>query len=262
MEILKKYLIELESLYSESTSKAEDPIFLVDKHYARFRHQDQTDVLFCFLKGVKIISSLNASYVLLSEGYTQEIPILFRCVDDYFADIMFLSQPLEDGEPSKDQVRVVGNFFKEEYEDFSRPIGSLAKRDVLPRKKIYAVMSELVKKSINPSDMQKALKVINQSFSGYVHGAYPQVMELYGGRFPKYHMSGMLGTPRIKEWEDQFVIYLERAMLASQVVFRKMECDEQERSLRKLLSDFTKEMNLDTKTTPEEMLKKYKKKRN
>ena len=37
------------------------------------------------------------------------------------------------------------------------------------------------------------------SFSNYVHGKYPETMDLYGGRPAQFHLCGMSGTPKDTE---------------------------------------------------------------
>jgi hypothetical protein len=36
-------------------------------------------------------------------------------------------------------------------------------------------------------------------FSNYVHGKYPEIMDLFGGRPGKFHLCGMSGTPKDAE---------------------------------------------------------------
>ena len=43
-----------------------------------FRYPVQSDNLICFLKGVKLVSTLNGALILLRDGYVQECGALFR----------------------------------------------------------------------------------------------------------------------------------------------------------------------------------------
>jgi hypothetical protein len=52
-----------------------------------FRYEEQSDTLLCFLKGIKLVSTLNAANVLLTSGYVQEIGVLCRVADDCCHDI-------------------------------------------------------------------------------------------------------------------------------------------------------------------------------
>ena len=123
----------------------------------------------------------------------------------------------EQGEGSKDQIRFINEFFQEEFDDTEKaPVST--KRDRVPRKKISAALSKRDFLDINPSDLQSTQRTLLQAFSGYVHGAYPHIMELYGGIPPKYHTSGMIGTPRIEECEDQLVNNVFRSLLSAEMI--------------------------------------------
>ena len=75
---------------------------------------------------------------------------------------------------------------------------------------------------------QEIYRTVQQSFSGYVHGAYPHIMESYGGSPSNlhYHMNGMLGTTRIPEWTETLLTYIYRTMIAVEVVAKR--CDDAE----------------------------------
>ena len=184
--------------------------------YVVFRHVKRHDLLASFLKSVRLVSLLNATLVLLRKGYVQEVYALCRFIDETSQDILFLSRPRGNhGKASRDQVRFINEFFQEEFDDSSKPPIS-STRDRVPRGKISAAMSQGL--DINPSDMQSANRTILQAFSGYVHGAYPHIMELYGGTPPKYHTSGMIGTPRIRECESQLVQNVFRSLATVEAI--------------------------------------------
>ena len=43
------------------------------------------------------------------------------------------------------------------------------------------------------------LSLIYLTFSNYIHGRYPETMDLYGGRPGFFHVNGMRGTPKDRE---------------------------------------------------------------
>jgi hypothetical protein len=199
-----------------------------------FRHTNKHDLLASFLKAVRLVSLLNATLVLLREGYVQEIYALCRFMDEALQDIIFLSSPLgEQGEGSKDQIRFINEFFQEEFDDPEKAPVS-AKRDRVPRKKISAALSKREFLDINPSDMQSTQRTLLQTFSGFVHGAYPHIMELYGGMPPKYHTSGMIGTPRIRECESQLVNNVFRSLIAAEMIAARTKQPEVQAKLIRL----------------------------
>ena len=128
-------------------------------------------------------------------------------------------------------------------------------------KKIHATFAKLVSTELNSSDAQELLRTTQQAFSGYVHGAYPHIMEMYGGNPPQFHMSGMLGTPRIEEWREQLVGYVYRVSMASVFVARKLGLEEMERDLRAFLKGFEDATGTAPSLPAGEMLAQYKKAR-
>lgn len=112
---------------------------------------------------------------------------------------------------------------------------------------------------LNPSDAQELLRTTHQAFSGYVHGAYPHIMEMCGGNPPRFHVSGMLGTPRIDEWRGQLVGYVQRLIIVSVFIARKLGVTNLEAPLRALLEEFEKTTGTEPVLKASEMLVNYKK---
>jgi hypothetical protein len=261
-DYLETALSQLEVMYAEMDKATGNVLYRDVGPYRQFRHESLTESLACYLKGVKSISTLNSCLVLLRHGYTQEIGALCRMVDDFCNEIFFLLKPQgEDGNFSDDQILFLESFFQEELDQPGDPLASAQKRATVPARKIHATFAKLASTELNSSDAQELLRTIQQAFSGYVHGAYPHIMEMYGGNPPQFHMTGMLGTPRIDEWRRQLVGYVYRVSMASVFVARKLGLEEMERSLRVFLKEFEGA----TGTTPglpaSEMLAQYKKAR-
>ena len=198
--------------------------------------------------------------MLLRHGHVQEVGALCRMVDDFCNEIFFLLRPQGVDDFSEDQIRFIENFYQEEFDRPDNPLASKQKRTTVPVKKIHATFAKLSKEELNPSDAQELLHTAHQTFSGYIHGAYPHIMEMFGGNPPEFHMTGMLGTPRIEEWRSQIVGYVHRLIIASVFVARKLDVTDMEKPLRKLLVDFEKTTNREPVLNADEMLTKYKKK--
>ena len=116
----------------------------------------------------------------------------------------------------------------------------------------------MAKTELNPSDAQELLRTTHQTLSGYVHGAYPHIMEMFGGTQP--HLNGMLGTPRIDEWRGQLILYVYRALIVSPFVTRKLALNETHTKARELLEKFEADTGCKSAKTAAEMLKEMKKK--
>lgn len=259
-EYLRKALCRLEAMYAEMGKATGAIVHIDDGIYPRSRHETLSDSLVCYLKGVKAISTLNGCVVLLQHGHAQEIGALCRMVDDFCNEIFFLLVPQGDGGFSDDQKRFVDNFFQEEFDKPANPLASTQKRDPIPVKKIHATFAKLAKDELNRSDAQEMLRTTHQAFSGYIHGAYPHIMEMFGGNPPRFHMSGMLGTPRVEEWRAQLVGHVRRLIVATVFVARKLELTHMEKPIRELLREFEEKTGTALKTTAAQMLAAYKRK--
>lgn len=261
-DYLEHALHQLEAMYAEMSKSTGNVLFRDVGPYRQFRHETLTESLACYLKGIKSISTLNACLVLLRCGYTQEIGALCRVVDDLCNEIFFLLKPQgENGTFSADQVLFLENFYQEELDQPGDPLASSQKRATVPVKKIHATFAKLASTELNSSDAQELLRTTQQAFSGYVHGAYPHIMEMYGGNPPQFHMSGMLGTPRIDEWRRQLVGYVYRVSMASVFVARKLGLEEMEKTLRAFLKEFEDATGTAPNLPADEMLAQYKKAR-
>ena len=223
LDFLKYVANTLERSYAtlERSHWIETPKWLESRK--QFRHEKKHDRLLVYLKGVRGISLLNASLVLLEAGHVHEMGIMRRCMDESFEDMMLFIRSLgPDGEPTDKQKRVVEEFFQEVFEEASAPILSTTKRDRLPRKQVRAAIAGLPENPINPHDSAQISETIYNAFSGYVHGVYPQIMELYGGNPPRYYMAGMLGTQRIQEWGKTLTEYAYRCVLGALHVAKRL----------------------------------------
>jgi hypothetical protein len=234
-------LRQLESFYAEMRGAFAPPVFVDEPPYPRFRYAVHTDSLACYLKGGKLVSTLNAALILYQHGYPQEVGALCRMADDFSNEVMFILLPQGGEEVDATQRQFLENFFQEEFDDARDPLGSEQTRVTVPAKKIHAAFAKLAANEINPSDAQEMLRTIQQAFSGYVHGAYPHIMELYGGDPPRFHLSGMPNTPTTKGWKGQLVGYVYRAIMLTALVSRKLKYGHLEPPIRALMADYEKE---------------------
>ena len=226
--------VKIEHL-ERAVDAAEDAVVKLERHFERprfvqvhgspcFRHTKHDDLLMSHLKCVRSVSSLNACLVLLRHGYVQEIGVLCRCVDDNNQDVTFLGAPLgQNGKVSEHQERMVKEFFQEEFDD-ADPLLSTQKRDRVPRPKVHAAISRLPGQPFNPHETGRVHHSLHAAFSGYVHGAYVHIMEIYGGEdinALSYHMHGLLDTPRISEWTEALSNYVYRTLIAIEIVAKR-----------------------------------------
>src|SRR6266545_798131 len=90
IDVIEKALRQLEAFFAEMHGVFAPPVLVDDKKHPRFRYVAHTDALACYLKGVKLISTLNASAILYRHSYPQEVGALCRMADDFANEIMFI----------------------------------------------------------------------------------------------------------------------------------------------------------------------------
>jgi hypothetical protein len=107
-------------------------------------------------------------------------------------------------------------------------------RDRVSRRRIRAALARLPLKNANPSDTGATIRLVYNTFSGFVHGAYVHIMEQYDGlRYrtkPSRH-------PRTDECAATLVDYVYRAVAAGTAVAMRCGDGEVERRLRAAMEE-------------------------
>ena len=237
----------------------EEPEYIRVGSTNQFRHAEKNDLLQSWLKCVRAVSTLNASLVLLDHGFFQEIGALCRGVDEFTQDVLFLGTCLGDEGPSKQQRQLLEEFFQEEFADLENPLTSVQLRNRVPRSKVLAGIGRIRGSPINPSDSQALHASLYKAFSGYVHGAYVHIMEMYGGPRDslRFHMNGVDSEERYEEWIDAIASCLFRTVIAVQIVARRCGDDELSGVVENILDAFD-QRGQSKAEDPQEMLKRLK----
>jgi hypothetical protein len=163
-----------------------------------FRHaeQDRSAPLAAYCKAVNLCSLLGAGAALLRSGYLHEAYALCRVVDEQGEDILFLT--LRSTQTSNYRDQFLNSFYQEEFADMDDPL-STTNRPQVPRKKIRAAIFSKGTGFIDPNTAVAAARTVTSASSGYIHGAYVHIMDLYGGDPPRFHTGGLTNTPRMAE---------------------------------------------------------------
>lgn len=249
---------ELQQVIWAICAQVDRPIAVQDPVYPRWRFAEHTDRLFCLLKAVKYLSTLFGAITLDEHGHVQEVGILARVMDDCQNDIFFMLTPMADGKPLDDQIRLIEDFFQEEFEDPTRVWSSEQKRDNVPRRKIHAGFAKVNAGEINPSDGKRVFEKISKVLSGYVHGAYPHIMETYGGIPPRFHMSGMKGTTLEAQFWQQILTYTYRCIMAVELVALRFGRAAEAKRTHELLERFEPAHKMKPTVSAEAQIKKMK----
>lgn len=188
----------------------------------RFTHRAQDAQLAAFLKAVRVASALNAALHLLRVGHVQEIGALFRVIDEACQDIGFLLIPNATGTVASDQQRLLAAFYREEIPDPDNPTVSQRGPDQPRRSRVHRAIVGQLPTNDATAEREGVFQSMHRVMSGFVHGAYRNIMDLYGGEQPRYHTRGMLGTPRVAGTERAFTSYVYRALLEVERLARVM----------------------------------------
>jgi len=202
-----------------------------------WRHSSKDDLLASYMKCIYICSALHAGCALLLNGFASEALSLCRGVDEAGEDIRFLAIPRgKDPKTDQDQVRLLEEFFQEEFQqDPQVSFMVSAKRDRVSRKRVHAALMKLEGSEIDPSTLRHVLNTVHKSFSGFVHGAYVHIMDIFDGRV--FHTTGVDGS-RLEDGEEAFASYVYRAFLAVGVVARRVGDANLDARLKQIREDF------------------------
>lgn len=188
----------------------------------RFRCKEQTIHQALIQKLARVQSALRASLLLLQNGYTMELGILHRAIDETNEDIEFLTCALTNDTITPLHERYLKAFWAEEFADIKKPSESHQSRDMVPRKNIRAYNARELGNTPEFSEAVNTGKVINKSFSGFVHGASPHILECFGGDPPHFYTHGLLGTRRMPEYTDSLWNYMYRGLLSHMFVAKAL----------------------------------------
>ena len=177
---------------------------LKDQAEAGYRFTNPGVGHFCLLRACRVVSALNAMIALGEGGFTQEIGILFRTVYEAYTQIeAAMAQLRKDGAVGGEVATFIADYFGHD----KRRNMDQAKRSNLSQRTVNELIgAQLEPFSTIPRDdpewksAAERLASLNRVFSNYVHGRYPETMDLYGGIPGRFHLTGMRGTP--KDWEN------------------------------------------------------------
>jgi hypothetical protein len=205
--------------YREAVERLEEIVAVFEQEldkpkssHGAYAYESPTVKHVCFLKSIRIISGLQALLVLLEAGYATEMGVLMRTISDCINAIYFLLESYP--EISHDTQKYISNFFSESIEDLELAPDQNRRIHRTKVKKIHASRARLLSEFINFSVGRDMVYKNYSAYSGYVHSAYPNIMETYtGDPDQKFLTRGMKGTARIKEWERILANFIRSATL-------------------------------------------------
>jgi hypothetical protein len=208
----------------------------------RFKEKDIYQAM--IQKLARAQSSVRGALILLNHGYVQEQAILQRTNDETNEDIMFLVYAVTNDSITDLHKSYLEAFWEEEIDESGAMISSRQKRPMIPRKKIHAYLSKIEGLDIDASTHQEVIRTINKTYSGFVHGASPHIMDMYGGNPPHFHTKGMLGTPRMREHANDLWNYVYRSFISHIAVGKALGAKEHVEELTKHLDKFERNVGM------------------
>jgi hypothetical protein len=242
-------------------SRIEKPTFVTRGSYYVFRYKDQTIHAAVIQKLARLISGLHASLLLLQGGFVQELGVIFRTLDEFQEDILFLCQAIQTGELTELHQEYLKCFYQEEFGVPDNPFLSEQNRPTIPRKKIQAAIANIPESELNPSDAQELYRTLSKAYSGYVHGASVHIMDIYAGNPPKYHLSGMHDASRIATFVEDLWNYFYRGLLSVMLVALSFGEQKLLQDLYAFRNYFEKKSGETEWDHPEKMVKRMKNKK-
>lgn len=165
-------------------------------------------------KMARAVSSLRAACLLHSQGFFQEQAAIQRMVDEASEDALFLAFGAINGIATLHE-EFLRSFYLEEFADPSRPLETKIPRPQIRRSKIHAFIVRAQGGTLDTSTADAAMQSIHKTYSGYVHGASPHIMEMYNLVFGRFDMNGSHDARLCFDHADDLWNYVYRAILSA-----------------------------------------------
>ena len=240
-------LKNMESWFRVLEKQVPPPIKVPFLRHFVFRYDEKTLEQALIQKLARIVTGLHSARILLNSGFLQEQAAIHRILDELQQDISFLSYARLMGEVTELHQRYLNAFYEEEFDVPEEPLASTQKRSLISRQKIRAYLAEK-EAEVGVADSSRGtelMRTLSKAYSGFVHGASPQIMNMYGGFPPRFHVSGMLGTPHEDDHRRDIWNYFYRGLLSFNEVALVLGNHELVESIGSFLIAFQEAANKD-----------------
>lgn len=179
-----------------------------------FRYSDADIRHFCLLKAVRVVSALNAGLKLARGGYIQEIGVLLRTIAEFTTHIEFVIDPNDDEKHKAEVEKYLRAFFSDGERFPGAEIVKAQVRQGFVHESLGKTLDKIAEQQGDTVDRVPAATLYSNTyriFSNYVHGKYPEIMDLYGGTPGRFHLQGMSGTPKDSECVELLATFITTA---------------------------------------------------
>lgn len=215
-----------------------------------YRYKNKTIYVAILLKLARTITGLKAIFHLNDLGLLQEQAAMQRISDELTEDISFLTQAVIFNDKTDLHANFLEAFFEEEFEEGKTAMESAQKRPMTPRKKIQAYINKDRSTGKVQSSEKEANRTVSKGYSGYVHAAAPQVMELYFGNPPKFHLNGSISSPLYQDHVDDMLNYFYRGIIAAALSAKAFGNEHLLQKIFEYSKEFAKKSGNESHLTP------------
>jgi hypothetical protein len=195
---LARRTVPLERFVHCFAAQLSGPQFFPGRDERGFRYDNPNYRHFCLLRSCRMVSALNASIALAKTGFVQEIGVLLRTVIEYSSQVEYVLLNRDaSGEPSGKVATFIASFFEDDRrttEDKVKKRTKLNQKDV--HNSVGGILDDFVSKQDGERTASDLMSHVYVVFSNYVHGRYPESMDLFGGTPGHFHLVGMRHTPK------------------------------------------------------------------
>ena len=202
-----------------------------------YRHIEKSLHQALVQKSARIVSTLHAARLLMDYGFVQEQASLQRMLDEMNEDVAFLASSVIFNDETPLHRTYLDSFFEEEF-DAESALASTQKRPMVQRKKIRAYIARIHRDKIDINLGAEAARTVSKTYSGYVHAASPQIMDMYGGSPARFYVRGMRGTLRHREHRADLWNYFYRSIIAFGLIAKAFGDEELFATIHKFMREF------------------------
>lgn len=241
-EIYDHALQQMEQTVHHLASLVPAPVKVPFRDSFIYRYEEKTLHQAIVQKLARLATGLRAARLLCEHGLVQEQAAIHRIIGEIEEDVEFLAIGYV--------FDLVGDLHKDflDYfylEDMVEENEQLRERPMVKRAKIRAWIANSPAGGGNPSDGIAAARRLSRTYSGFVHAASPQVMDMYGGRRPHFYVEGMLGTQIHQDYVHDLRNYFYRGILAFGMAAKAFGEDELMRTIIEFKDEFERAAGMD-----------------
>lgn len=199
---LAEQLEPLERLVGLYSASLDQPRLAPSGDGRSFRYGRPDIRHFCLLKAVLALNTLFASFELARKGYIFQVEALLRIVIESTTHIEFVLDPTT----AAQHRAKVDEYIRLYFADYERDPGAPFQKPPISQR----LVNDTIGKTLDEIASQfeelegrkpaaRAYSSIFRAFSNFVHGRYPESVDLYGGTPGHFHLHGMSGTRKDME---------------------------------------------------------------